>query len=102
MDLDPFPSDPLPFNLRDRRIGELFGDGLDAQKRVDAKRLVYSLRTLGGDVGEPHAIGRKQRRERMDEHGRNRQRVGDVARMLPARAAEAVERIARHVVAARD
>ena len=38
----------------------------------------------------------------MDEHGRNRQRVGDVAGVLAARAAEAIERIARNVVAARN
>ena len=38
----------------------------------------------------------------MDEHSRNRQRVGDVAGMLAARAAEAIERVARHVVAARN
>ena len=38
----------------------------------------------------------------MDEDGRNRQGVGDVAGVLAARAAEAIERIARDVVAARD
>ena len=38
----------------------------------------------------------------MDEHSRDRQGVGDVARVLAARAAEAIERIARDVVAARN
>ena len=38
----------------------------------------------------------------MDEHGRDRQRVGDVAGVLAAGAAERVQRVARHVVAARD
>ena len=52
------------------------------------------------DVGEPHAVGRQQRRERMDQHGRHAERVGDEARVLAAGAAEAVERVARHVVAA--
>ena len=61
MDLDPLPCDPLPLHLCDRRIGERFRDGLDAKKRVDAKRLIDPLRALGGNVGESHAIGRKQR-----------------------------------------
>ncbi len=38
----------------------------------------------------------------MDEDGRNRQGVGDVAGVLAARAAEAIERIARDVVAPRN
>ncbi len=38
----------------------------------------------------------------MDEHGRDRQRVGDVAGVLAAGAAEAIERVARDVIAARD
>ena len=37
----------------------------------------------------------------MDEDGRDRQRVGDVAGVLAARAAEAVQSVAGHVVAAR-
>jgi hypothetical protein len=36
----------------------------------------------------------------MDQHRGHAERVGDEARVLPARAAEAVERIARHVIAA--
>ncbi len=38
----------------------------------------------------------------MDQHRLDRQRVGDVAGVLAARAAEAVERIARDIIAARD
>ncbi len=66
------------------------------------ERLVHALRPLRGDVGEPHAVGRKQRRQRMDQHGRDRERVGDVAGVLAAGAAERVQRVARHVVAAGD
>ena len=102
MDFDRLPRDPLPLDLGDRRVRELIGGGADAEKRVDAEGLIEPLRALRGDVGEPHAVGREQRRERMDEDGRDRQRIGDVAGVLAARAAEAIERIARHVVAARD
>ena len=74
----------------------------DAGERGGVERLVDSLPALGGDVGEAHAIGGEQRRKGMDEHGRDRQRVGDVAGVLAAGAAEAVERIAGHVITARD
>ena len=38
----------------------------------------------------------------MDQHGGHAERVGNEAGMLAAGAAEAVERIARHVIAALD
>jgi hypothetical protein len=41
------------------------------------------------DIGEPHAIGRQDAREGVDEHRLHAQRIGDEAGMLPARAAEA-------------
>ncbi len=69
MDLDRLPRDPLPFDLGDRRARELIHDGRDPNKRLDAKGLVDSLRPLRGDVGQSHAIGRKQRRKWMDEDG---------------------------------
>ena len=43
MDLDRLSRDPLPFDLGDRRDGELIRDGADAEKRVDAQRLVDPL-----------------------------------------------------------
>ena len=102
MNLDRLPRDPLSLDLGDRCARESFHDGGDPNEGVDAKGLVDSLRPLRGDVGQSHAIGRKQRRKWMDEDGRNRQGVGDVAGVLAARAAEAIERIARDVIAARD
>ena len=63
MDLDGLLCDPLPFHLGDCRVGELIGNGADAEKRIDVKRLVDPLRALRGDIGEPHAIGREQGRE---------------------------------------
>ena len=54
----------------------------------------------GPDVGEAHAVGRKHAGEGMDEHRRHAERIGHQAGVLTAGAAEAVERVAGHVVAA--
>ncbi len=51
-------------------------------------------------VGEPHAVGGKDARERMDEHARHAERVGNQAGVLSGRAAEAAQRVLGHVVAA--
>ena len=51
-------------------------------------------------VGEAHAVGRQHAGERMDEHARHAERVGDEARVLAARAAEAAQRVLGDVVAA--
>ena len=65
-----------------------------AQRRLDR------LLAVRADVREPHAVGRQQRRERMDQHGGHAERVGDQAGVLAAGAAEAIERVAGDVVAA--
>ena len=69
-------------------------------ERLAAETQFDRLLARRADVGEPHAVGREQRRERMDQHARHAERVGDQAGVLAAGAAEAIERIARHVVAA--
>ena len=53
-------------------------------------------------VGQAHAVGREHAGERMDEDARHAERVGDAAGMLAAGAAEALQRVAGDVVAARD
>ena len=53
-------------------------------------------------IGQTHAIGRQHAAQRVDHHPVHAQRVGDQAGMLPARPAEAGERIARHIMAPRD
>ena len=73
---------------------------LERGKRFCAERLFDRLLAGGADVGQAHAVGGKQRRERMDQHLGHAERVGDQAGVLAARAAEAVERIARDVIAA--
>ena len=51
-------------------------------------------------VGEAHAVRRQHAGERMDEHARHAERVGDEARVLAAGAAEAAQRVLGDVVAA--
>ncbi len=52
------------------------------------------------DVGQPHAIGAEHTGKGMNEDAFHGQRVGDPTRVLPAGAAETVERIFGNVVAA--
>ncbi|EWS58097.1 hypothetical protein Y694_03996 [Methylibium sp. T29-B] len=55
-----------------------------------------------GLVGQTHAVGRQHTGQRVDEDARHAQCVGDRAGVLPAGAAETLQRVAAHVVAARD
>ncbi len=91
---------PWPATSRLHVLAELAADALEHRQRLAAERLLDRLLPRRADIGEAHAIGREQRRERMDQHRLHAERIGDQAGMLPAGAAEAVERIARHVIAA--
>jgi hypothetical protein len=51
MNFDRLPRHPLPFDLGDRRAGELIRHRVDTEKGVDAQRLIDPLRTLRRDVG---------------------------------------------------
>ena len=53
-------------------------------------------------VGQAHAVGREHAGKRVDHHRSHAERVGDQAGMLAAGAAEACQRVAADVVAARD
>ena len=92
----------LSDDLRAADAPEPVGFAAQIGERGLAERLLERLLARGADIGEAHAIGREQRRERMDEHRLHRQRIRHEARMLAARAAERVERVLRDVVAARD
>ena len=65
-------------------------------------RLHHGAVAGGADVGEAHAVGRQHAGIGVDQHGPDAERVGDQAGMLAAGAAEAVERVFGHVVAALD
>ena len=73
---------------------------LDGGERLGAEIFLDGLLAGGADVGQAHAVGRQQRRERVDQHLGHAERVGDQAGVLAAGAAEAVQRIAGDVVAA--
>ncbi len=90
----------LADNFLLRRAAEPRADALDGGERFRPERQLDRLLPRRADVGEPHAVGRQQRRERVDQHLGHAQRVGDQAGVLAAGAAEAVERVAGHVVAA--
>ncbi len=92
--------DALGADLGQRLGGELVQHGLGARGLGDGP-LVLAL-AQAPHLGQPHAIGREHAGIGMDEDRLHPQRVGDGAGVLPARAAEAVERVARHVIAALD
>ena len=65
-----------------------------------AERLLDGLLADAANIGEAHAVRGQKRRQRMDQHAGHAERIGDEAGVLTASAAEAVERITGHVVAA--
>ncbi len=76
--------------------------GRDCGQQVVEGMKLYGLFLHRDLVGEAHAVGRQHAGQRVDEHALHRQRVGHQAGVLPGRAAEAAQRVARHVVAALD
>ena len=88
----------LQHELIARFAHQFVGHALEGHRRVELRlHRALAHRRL---VGKPHAVGREHSRVRMDEDARHAERIGDEARVLAGGAAEAVERIARHVVAA--
>jgi hypothetical protein len=66
------------------------------QGRLDGPLAQHAL------VGQPHAVGREHTGQRVQQHPRHAERIGNQAGMLPAGTAEAAERVFRDVVAALD
>ena len=69
-------------------------------ERLVVEALQHGAGARGAQRGEPHAEGREHARERMNQHRLDAERVGDEAGMLAARAAERIQHILGHVVAA--
>ena len=90
----------LAFDLCDRIAGELAGYALQCRARFLAEPLFDRLLADAADIGEAHAVSREQRRQRMDQHTGHTERIGDQTGVLAAGAAEAIERVARNIVAA--
>src|SRR5206468_6373946 len=82
---------PRPLLQRGKRAGNTLAERLQAARFADR---LY--------VGDADTIGRQHPGERMNEDSLHAERVGDGARMLPARAAEAGERVAGDVMAPGD
>ena len=81
-------------------LAEASALALDGGKCLGAEVFLDGELSRGADVGQAHAVGREQRRERVDQHLGHAECVGHEASVLAAGAAEAVQRIAGHVVAA--
>ena len=91
----------------DRASGDALARELGARRRPRARRARVAARAAPASssgastacsriarlVGEPHAVGREHAGERMDEHARHAERVGDQAGVLAAGAAEAAQRV---------
>ena len=75
------------FDLGHRRVG---------QRHLDRRLAHHAL------VRQTHAVGRQHAAERVRKNARHAQRVGDPAGVLATGAAEALQRVARHVVATGD
>ena len=92
-------------------LAQEFGPHLRLERRADrgesGETVIVEPREHGprarrAESGKPHAEGRQHAGERMNEHGCDAERVSHEAGMLAARAAERVQHILGHVVAALD
>jgi hypothetical protein len=92
----------LAGDFGDHSLFQIVGDLRQMWRGGLVKWTLDALAARCADVGQTHAIGGQQRGHRVDEHRLDRKRVGDVAGVLAAGAAETVQRIARDVIAARD
>ena len=100
MNLDLVRHHTLRLNFLIRRLGKFSRYFLEGPARILPERLLDRLLADAADVGKPHAIGRQQRREWMDQHAGHAERVGNEASVLAASATETIERVARNVVTA--
>ena len=59
--------DALALNLARRLVAEARDQRREPGERLVAQRLLDPLAAMGADVGEAHAEGRQQRRQRMNQ-----------------------------------
>ena len=101
-------AEQLALGVRLNLMGEI-GQSLGAQRvhdllgrlrpRLIQRRFDGTL-AHGAGVGEPHAIGGEQAGERVDQNRAHAQRIGHEAGVLAARAAETLQGVVGHVIAA--
>ena len=91
---------PLGLDLRARVLVERLEEPRQRGDQAGVQRGLDGLLAHGDDVGEPDPVGRQHPGQGMDQHRRHAQRVGHGAGVLAARAAEHVQDVLGHVVAA--
>ena len=90
----------LANDFRLRVVRKPHSDCCNRSQRIVIEVFLDRLLPRRANIRKPHAVGRQQGRERMDKHLGHSKGVGDQAGVLAAGAAEAIERVARHIVAA--
>ena len=90
----------LALQLGARRAGQRIQRGFDARQCLGRQRAFHGLLADHVLIGQAHAIGAQHARQRVHKNLRHAQCVGHQAGVLAARAAKALQGVARHVVAA--
>jgi hypothetical protein len=98
--LDPRGRHSLPPHFGNRFPPQAAPHALERLARLVAKWLLDRPLAHAADIGEPHAVGGQERRQRMNQHAGHTERIGDQTSVLATGAAKAIERVARHIVAA--
>ena len=99
-DGDPVRRHALGGNLRSGVLFEGPGGLRQGVEALGGQRRLDGLLAHGDDVGQPDPVRGQHAGQRVDEHPGHAQRVGHRAGVLPARAAEHVQHVLGHVVAA--
>ena len=99
-DFDRWRGDALIHHFTPRLVRQRAADALDRGERGFSEWLLDRVLARGADVGEAHAVGGEERREWVDQYLGHAERVGNETGMLPAGAAETIERVTGHVVTA--
>ena len=99
-ELDPRVGNVLLPELRLGLAGEIVEERRKLRHQGVVERRLDGLLPQRPDVGETHPVGREDAGEGVDQHRRHAERVGHQAGVLAAGAAEAIQGVAGHVVAA--
>ncbi len=94
-------TDLLALKLGLGRVAQRIQRLRDQRQGRRRQRHLHRLFTDDGLVRQAHAVGAEHAGQRMHEHTGHAQGIGHQAGMLAARAAKALQRVARHVIAAR-
>ncbi len=92
----------MRFEFAARVARQAVDHGGEFGKTLFIKRSLNGCCAHGRQVGKPHAVCGQNGRQRMQQNCIHTKRIRNEAGVLAACAAEAIERVARHVIAARD